>query len=627
MSGPLLFTQVEDKLLFKLASSSTKNDAVLSISPNEHDFTLAASQDFPARGDIRKIAALIGVIKLKTNKYAIIANRVEDVGKLNGNTIFKLVEHKIVPVNKDLRKDNDESQYLSLLETHLSNSTLYFSYTYDLTNSVQRNEELNAGSGKAVWQKADERFFWNHYVTQDLQKLSIDDPRVSDFIQPMIYGYAKVVDTVFNATPISIGLITRRSRLRAGTRYFRRGIDSEGNVSNFNETEQVLLVQNGPNGDSDFFSFLQTRGSVPVYWAEVNNLKYKPSLVLGENSSLEATKKHFEEQKSLYGENFLVNLVNQKGYEVPVKEAYELAVNSLYDPKIHYVYFDFHHECRKMQWHRVKLLINHLKELGLSSKDVFHKTIGQDGSTKKIVSKQQSVVRTNCMDCLDRTNVVQSVLAHWVLQQEFETAGVISSGDIWENDKKLLFEFQNFWADNADAVSCAYSGTGALKTDFTRTGNRTKVGALNDLMNSLSRYYQNNLTDGPRQDSYDLFLGNFKPFETTIQSPFPDRRPLLIQAVPTIIYAAVTVIAATIFFPKEHFTSFKNLAFLFSSSAVLILATRFIFQNGEQYVNWPKLADLGFLVAVHTHDKEHQFRGIKYVPSTKFSKPNVLKRD
>lgn len=24
------------------------------------------------------------------------------------------------------------------------------------------------------------------------------------------------------------------------------------------------------------------------------------------------------------------------------------------------------------------------------------------------------------------------------------------------------------WADNADVVSCAYSGTGALKTDFTR---------------------------------------------------------------------------------------------------------------------------------------------------------------
>lgn len=24
------------------------------------------------------------------------------------------------------------------------------------------------------------------------------------------------------------------------------------------------------------------------------------------------------------------------------------------------------------------------------------------------------------------------------------------------------------WADNADIVSCAYSGTGALKTDFTR---------------------------------------------------------------------------------------------------------------------------------------------------------------
>jgi hypothetical protein len=32
---------------------------------------------------------------------------------------------------------------------------------------------------------------------------------------------------------------------------------------------------------------------------------------------------HLQEQVSLYGEQSLVNLVNQKGYEKPVKEAYE----------------------------------------------------------------------------------------------------------------------------------------------------------------------------------------------------------------------------------------------------------------------------------------------------------------
>lgn len=623
MPAPLLYSQSGDKVLFKIASTSSKNDSVLYLGPQEEDVRIVDAATFPTRGDIRKIAALIGIIKLKTNSYAIIANRVEDAGALNGHKVYKVAEHHILPLNKNGRKDNDESQYLSLLDMHLSSATLFFSYTYDLTNSAQRNEDI----GEASWRTADSRFFWNHYVTEALQKLASEDARVDDFIQPMIFGYAKFIETSFNATPINIGLITRRSRFRAGTRYFRRGIDSDGNVANFNETEQILVFKKEASSDAELFSYLQTRGSVPVYWGEINNLKYKPTLVLGENSSIEATKKHFDQQAKLYGENYLVNLVNQKGHELPVKDAYESAVSALDNPHIHYVYFDFHHECRKMQWHRVKLLLDHLKALGLDSKDVFHKAIGANGTTVKVFRRQESVVRTNCMDCLDRTNVVQSVLAHWVLQQAFETASLVSPGHLWENDKELLLEFQSFWADNADAVSFAYSGTGALKTDFTRTGKRTFMGAFNDFINSASRYYQNNLSDGPRQDCYDLFLGQFKPYESGLQSPFPDRRPFMIQVVPTMIYAALTVIAATIFFPKGHFTSLKNLSFLFFSSSVLIWSIRFIFQNGIQYVNWPKFTDLSFLVAVQTHDKEHVFKGIKYVQSSKFSKPGILKKD
>lgn len=71
------------------------------------------------------------------------------------------------------------------------------------------------------------------------------------------------------------------------------------------------------------------------------------------------------------------------------------------------------------------------------------------------------------------------------------------------------------WADNADACSTQYAGTGALKTDFTRqreninrehgfrtdfrTGQRTKLGLLMDGKNSAIRYYKNNFCDGYRQ--------------------------------------------------------------------------------------------------------------------------------
>ena len=76
--------------------------------------------------------------------------------------------------------------------------------------------------------------------------------------------------------------MSRRSRYRAGTRYFRRGIDHEGHVANFVETEQILFVdepsQDGGDEASVQLSFVQIRGSVPLFWAEINTLRYKPDL-------------------------------------------------------------------------------------------------------------------------------------------------------------------------------------------------------------------------------------------------------------------------------------------------------------------------------------------------------------
>ncbi len=42
--------------------------------------------------------------------------------------------------------------------------------------------------------------------------------------------------------------------------------------------------------------------------------------------------------------------------------------------------------------------------------------------------RQTGVVRTNCMDCLDRTNVVQSLLAAEFLQDALARMGVLTEG-------------------------------------------------------------------------------------------------------------------------------------------------------------------------------------------------------
>ena len=189
--------------------------------------------------------------------------------------------------------------------------------------------------------------------------------------------FAKTVlniqSTTINGRDVLFGLVSRRNRHRAGTRYFSRGIDRDGNVSNFNETEQLLLLDSQAVGEKQQqgasirgdvqFAYVQTRGSVPIYWAEINNLRYKPDLkIMDLSTTAESLTRHFDQQVALYGDQYLVNLVNQKGYEKPVKEAYERAVDALRNPRVHYTYFDFPHECKGLRFDRVSVLIDSLDE-------------------------------------------------------------------------------------------------------------------------------------------------------------------------------------------------------------------------------------------------------------------------
>lgn len=274
---------------------------------------------------------------------------------------------------------------------------------------------------------------------------------------------------MLKSTTLTFILITRKSRHRAGTRYFTRGVDEAGNVANFNETEQIVILGDATSGlggdqnsiggkqnsqDTQILSYLQTRGSVPVYWSEVNNLKYTPKLqVKNLDLAMNSARKHFDEQIRLYGDNYMVNLVNQKGREERVKVAYENIVKKIVSSpaeskesslktserfreieptarisnldRLHYVYFDFHHECRGMKWHRAQLLLDKLGD-GLQGQQYFH---SMEGGTNNVRSNQKSVVRTNCMDCLDRTNVVQSMLARWTLNRQMIDVGVLVEGE------------------------------------------------------------------------------------------------------------------------------------------------------------------------------------------------------
>lgn len=406
-------------------------------------------------------------------------------------------------------------------------------------------------------------------------------------------------------------------------------IVGESSSSFDNQTASASSAR-GEKDRVQILSYIQTRGSVPVFWGEVSNLHYTPKLqIRGVDSALNATRKHFDEQINLYGDNYLVNLVNQKGREERVKSAYEQSVRLLvsapyesqqasektserfheiepqvraqrYD-RLHYIYFDFHHECRGMQWHRAELLLQKLGE-GLQNQGYFHAISSSALST--VQKYQQSVVRTNCMDCLDRTNVIQSMLARWTLNRQMAEIGVLSSGEDIKSYATFEIMFRNAWADNADVVSRAYSGTGALKTDFTRLGIRTKAGALADLSNSITRYIRNNFADGPRQDAYDLFLGTYLPVPPTSHRVFGDRRPLIVQGIPYIFGFMLLLVLASL---RQ---GLGWVAFIW----ILVAGwcATFVKRFGVLYVNWPKLNTPGWVKEI-VNEAEAKARSDKIV--------------
>lgn len=76
-----------------------------------------------------------------------------------------------------------------------------------------------------------------------------------------------------------------------------------------------------------------------------------------------------------------------------------------------------------------------------------------------------------------------------------------------EFPRELEVVFRDYWTENANRISMLYTGTGALKVEFTRTGKVTTSGKLDDGKKAITRYFLNNFYDPSHQNELDFFLG------------------------------------------------------------------------------------------------------------------------
>ena len=160
-------------------------------------------------------------------------------------------------------------------------------------NWVAENEEQGA---RRALEDFDERFVWNASLLAPLlafrKGLAPEKRQELDaqaLLMPVIQGFV-------GSTPIplppsagmgtrdmrtgalrpnvgSLGMISRLSWKRAGARFRTRGIDDDGQVANFVETEVILCSggqgQGEQAGDKEqVYSWVVVRGSVPLFWQQ-----------------------------------------------------------------------------------------------------------------------------------------------------------------------------------------------------------------------------------------------------------------------------------------------------------------------------------------------------------------------
>ncbi|KAI6182586.1 Phosphoinositide 5-phosphatase [Aphelenchoides bicaudatus] len=417
---------------------------------------------------------LLGIIRLSSDEaYLILVNGVFSVGKLHECDVYKIINVQFIPLQYEISEFLDPR--IVELQRLLTAGIFYFAcspngqITFDLTLSAQKRHSKHV---------TDNSFFWNRSLCFPFEKYNVD---INNWISKTMCG-SVLVRTIYVAhLTARVAILSRLSCERVGTRFNVRGANDDGSVANFVETEQLVLFEEHES------SFVQIRGSVPLFWEQPgfqvgsHKVRLKPVEV-----SMPAFERHYSRLRQTYGNISTVNLLGSKEGEKLLSTAFQSAFKTSSHHDLPFIAFDYHAQMKSSKT-SVQNLMRQLDQF-LSANQFFAI------SGEKLLNVQKGCIRTNCLDCLDRTGCVQTLIGLKILVAQLQELGVdrIKS----QISSRFIETFKDLWQKNGDQCSVIYTGTGALE-------GKSK---LRDASRSLARTIQNNLMDTAKQESFDLFL-------------------------------------------------------------------------------------------------------------------------
>ncbi|EDO16207.1 hypothetical protein Kpol_1014p27 [Vanderwaltozyma polyspora DSM 70294] len=474
---------------------------------------------------------LLGFIRFTSCYYLVVITKCSKVAVIGGHYIYHIDETELVPVCKNYKKPDKYSNEARLMTTFQNldlTKTFYFSYTYDITNTLQTNllrEKLVAVAREDVTIPAgisdyNEMFVWNAYLLSPV--LSCIDT-VFDWFQVTLHGFIDQVNVSILGKSIYITLIARRSHHFAGARFLKRGVNTRGYVANEVETEQIVsdmiltpFHQPG-NGyfDSDrYTSFVQHRGSIPLYWTQdASNLATKPPIEINiVDPYFCSASLHFDMLYQRYGGGNIqvLNLIKTRekvAREIKLLKEFEQCIAYLnnflpIDKKIEYTSWDMSRASKQDGQRVIEFLERYALE-SVTKTGLFHN--GFDFNSTRI---QEGICRTNCIDCLDRTNAAQFIIGKRALGEQLKALGIIDDSNL-EYDSDIVNILTELFHDLGDTIALQYGGSHLVNTMETYRKINQWRSHSRDMIESIKRFYSNSFVDAQRQDAINLFLGHY----------------------------------------------------------------------------------------------------------------------
>ncbi|GAA6001890.1 hypothetical protein JCM10207_002366 [Rhodosporidiobolus poonsookiae] len=421
---------------------------------------------------------------------------------------------------------------------HLTKN-FFFSYTYDLTNTLQRN----LLRGDSVLPPND-KFAWNHYLSRPLRKALQPD---SPWLLSLVNGYVHQAKIDVFGRVVFVTLIGRRSRHFAGVRYHKRGINDQGWVANDVESEQIVsetlttpfYTPAPPSSPHDwvmspqYTSFVQVRGSIPLYWSQDTSkgvIKPEMQIALPDPFFAPAAK-HFEQLFEAYGGQVtVINLIkqndNRESLLLPDFRQCMTYLNQFLPDahKMEYIEFDMSASKKKHASASASQTIEAYAEAAIKKTQFFHSggeaprrtvpdDLPDDHTRRTVPQLQKGVVRTNCIDCLDRTNSAQTLIAYVALGHQLYALGITGSKRL-APDCEAGRMLEDLFRLHGDVASLQYTGSLAINTleSFKDPqGHSQWQSRSRDTIENLKRLYANSFSDADKQAAIDLFLGITPP--------------------------------------------------------------------------------------------------------------------